>query len=153
MPGYHWYLLRGGPALGQTTERGFKASRRRRAGKQALLDDGVDAPVAVDHLGDAEVDADGHERDRLILAQSLGGHQKTAHLAERIPQREIDRGFFVDILLRRGTELLKIIGEAEAVHHPLVLGFEQWVVQPGERTSQRILLVQDELEGSSQRHF
>jgi hypothetical protein len=31
-------------------------------------------------LGDAEVDADGHERDRLILAQSLGGHQKTAHL-------------------------------------------------------------------------
>ena len=96
MPGYHCYLLRGSPAFGQTTERRFKASRRRRAGKQALLDDGVDTPVAVDHLGDAEVDADGHERDRLILAQSLSGHQKAAHLAERIPQREIDRGFFVD---------------------------------------------------------
>ena len=132
---------------------GSKASRRRCAGKQILLDDGVDAPVTVDHLGDAEVDSDGDERDRLVLAQSLGGHQEAAHLAECIPEGEINRGFFVDILLRCRAEFLKIIGEAEAVQDPFVLGFEQGVVQPGERTRQRILLVQDELEGSGQRHF
>jgi hypothetical protein len=49
---------------------GSKASRRRYTGKQILLDDGVDTPVAVDHLGDAEVDPDGDERYRLVLAQS-----------------------------------------------------------------------------------
>src|SRR5271168_1557681 len=105
-----------------------KASHRCRAGKQALLDDGVEAPVAVDYLGDAEIDPDGDERDRLVLAQSLGGHQEAAHLTESVPEGEVDRGFFVDLLLCRRAELLKIIGEAEAVHDPFVLSFEQWVV-------------------------
>src|SRR5262249_59009712 len=42
--------------------------------------------------------------------------------------------FFVDLLLRLGAELLKIISEAEAVQDPFVLGFEQRVVQTRERT-------------------
>src|SRR5437764_2240395 len=42
------------------------------AGEDILLDDRVDAPVAVNHLGDAEVDADGDQRDCLILRQLLG---------------------------------------------------------------------------------
>ena len=35
--------------------------------EDVLLDDRVDAPVAVNHLGDAEVDADCDKRDCLIL--------------------------------------------------------------------------------------
>jgi hypothetical protein len=36
-------------------------------GEDRLLYDCVDAPVTIDHLGDAEVDCDGHQRDRLVL--------------------------------------------------------------------------------------
>src|ERR1700691_1409567 len=103
-------------------------SRRCRAGKQALLNDGVDAPVAVDHLSHAEIDADGNQRNRLILRQPFGRHQETAHLAERVPQREIDRRLLVDILLRRGAELFEIVGEAETVQDPFVLSFKQRII-------------------------
>ena len=78
----------------------------------------MDAPVAVHHLGDAEVDSDGHKRNCLVLGQSLGAHQEAAHLTECISEGEIDRGFFVDLLLRLGAQLLKIISEAEAVQDP-----------------------------------
>src|SRR6266566_24886 len=60
------------------------------AGEQVLLYDGVNAPVAVDNLGDAEVDRNRHQRNRLVLGEPLGGHQERSHLAERIFQREID---------------------------------------------------------------
>ena len=66
-----------------------------------------DAPVAVDHLRDAEVDRDRHQRDRLVLGEALGGHQEGAHLAEGVPQREVDRRLLVDRLLRRRPELLR----------------------------------------------
>src|SRR6266446_10864274 len=89
--------------------------------EDVLLDDRVDAPVAVNHLGDAKVDADCNQRDRLILRQLLSRHQKLAHLAKRIAQGEIDRRFRVDIGLRLGSELSEVIGKAEAVHQPLVL--------------------------------
>ncbi len=65
--------------------------------EDVLLDNRVDAPVAVNHLGDAEVDADCDKRDCLILRQLLSRHQELAHLAERIAQGEIDRRFRVDI--------------------------------------------------------
>ena len=39
----------------------LKTSNRCRTGKYAFLEDGVYAPIAVNHLSDAEVDADGHE--------------------------------------------------------------------------------------------
>ena len=74
--------------------------------EQPLAQDGVDAPIAVDHLGDAEIHRDGDQRDRLVLAQSLGGRQERPHLAERILEGEIDRGFLVEWLLRAGWELL-----------------------------------------------
>src|ERR1700761_7149153 len=38
--------------------------------KQALLQDRVDAEVSVDHLGDAEVDRNRHQRDRGVLGQA-----------------------------------------------------------------------------------
>jgi hypothetical protein len=71
----------------------IQASSCRYAGKEALLDDRVDAPITIDHLRDTEINPDGHERNRLVLGEPLGGHQEAPHLAERIPQREIDRGF------------------------------------------------------------
>ena len=40
-------------------------------GKDILFDDGVDAPVSIDYLGDAEIDADGDQRDRFILVSFL----------------------------------------------------------------------------------
>src|ERR1700733_9049305 len=43
------------------TGRSVTFSRRRRAGKQALLYDGVDAPVTVDHLRHAEIHTDGNQ--------------------------------------------------------------------------------------------
>jgi hypothetical protein len=61
------------------------------ASEDVLPDHRVDSPVAVNHLGDAEVDADCNQRDCLILCQLLGRHQELAHLAERIAQGEIDR--------------------------------------------------------------
>jgi hypothetical protein len=53
-------------------------------GEEVLLDDGVDAPVAIDHLGYAEVDSDRDERNRLVLGQSFGFHEERAHLAESV---------------------------------------------------------------------
>jgi hypothetical protein len=61
------------------------ASGRRRTGKQVFLDDGMDTPIAIDHLSDAEVHPDGHERNRLVLGKSLRGHQEVTHFAKRIP--------------------------------------------------------------------
>jgi hypothetical protein len=60
------------------------AYSHRCAGEEALLDDGVNAPVAVDHLGYAEVDSDRDERNRLVLGQSFGFHEERAHLAESV---------------------------------------------------------------------
>jgi hypothetical protein len=45
-PGFHFFRIM------------LQRSSRRGAREQVLLDNGVDAPVAVDNLGDAEVDAD-----------------------------------------------------------------------------------------------
>ena len=53
-------------------------------GEEVLLDDGVDAPVAIDHLGYAEVDSDRDERNRLVLGQSFGFHEERAHFAESV---------------------------------------------------------------------
>ena len=60
------------------------------AGEDALPDGGVDAPVAVDNLGDAEVDGDRHQGDCLVLAQPLRRHEKVTHLPEGISHREVD---------------------------------------------------------------
>jgi len=64
---------------------------RLRPREQRLLDDGVHAPVAVDHLRDAEVDGHRHQRDRLVLGEALRGHEEVAHLAEGVLEREVDR--------------------------------------------------------------
>src|SRR5688500_15510342 len=66
-----------------------------RPGEQALLDDRVDAPVAVDDLGDSEIDRNRDQRDRLILAQSLRGHQEGSHLSEGVLEGEIHGGLLV----------------------------------------------------------
>ena len=76
----------GAPILGFPSLHGSsRASSRRYTGKQVLLDDRVDAPIAIDHLRDAEIDSDGHKRNRLVFGQSLGAHQETTHFAKRIP--------------------------------------------------------------------
>src|SRR5262245_28424374 len=110
-----------------------KSARRLSAGEQRLLDDGVDAPVAVDDLRDTKVDGDGHERDGLVLAEPARGHEEVAHLAEGVTHRQIHRGLRVDFALRLGAELGEVFRVAETVQHPLVLGFEQWVLQAVQR--------------------
>src|SRR3982074_1736073 len=46
------------------------------ASEDILLDDGVNAPVTVNHLGDTEVNADRDQRDCFIFRQLFGGHQE-----------------------------------------------------------------------------
>ena len=110
------------------------------------------APVAVHDLRDSEIDGDRHQRDGLVLVEATRRHQEVAHLAERVPHREIDGGLLVDLALGVGAELREIVRVAEAVQHPLVLCLEQRVVQSGQRRpGQRVLLAQIELEGAGQR--
>src|ERR1700733_10889789 len=61
--------------------------------EQALAQDGMDAPVAVDHLRHAEINGRRDQRDRFVFAQSSGVHEKTAHLAKRVLHRKVERGF------------------------------------------------------------
>src|ERR1700733_15754203 len=70
------------------------------ASEDILLDDGVNAPIAVDHLGDSEVNANRDQGDGLVFGQLLCRHQKSAYLAERIAQGEVNRRFRIDIRLR-----------------------------------------------------
>src|SRR5260370_13273455 len=49
------------------------------AREQALLDDGVHAPVAAHDLRDAEVHRDRHHGDRLVLPQALAGIHDAPH--------------------------------------------------------------------------
>jgi hypothetical protein len=67
----------------------------------------------------------------------LGVHQERPHLAECVFQRKIDGRFLVDRRLGFGAELLQIVGVAEAVHQPFVLGLEQRVVETLERCSRQ----------------
>src|SRR5262245_19809331 len=125
----------------------------RRAGKEALLNDGMNTPITVDHLRDAEVNCNRDEGDCLVLGQSFCRHQETPHLAKSVLEGEIDGRLFVDLLLCLGAKLFEIIGETEAVNNPFILGFQQGVIQFGERADERIFLVQDELEGASKGAF
>jgi hypothetical protein len=73
------------------------------------------------NIGSRRMIRSNHNCTSEIVSSSLsplGGHQEAAHLAECIPEGEINRGVFVDILLRCRAEFLKIIGEAEAVQDP-----------------------------------
>ena len=76
------------PALGWTS------------GEEILLDDGEHAPVAVDQLSHAEIDRDGRDGHRLVFVETLSGHRKVAHLAERVAHCEVDRGLRIDLRLR-----------------------------------------------------
>src|SRR6516162_11711267 len=62
-----------------------------RAGENALLDDGVNAPVSVDNLRDTEINRYRHQRDCLVFGQALGVPQERSHFAECILERKIDR--------------------------------------------------------------
>ena len=132
----------------------WSSRSRRSVGKQPFAQDGMDAPIAVDHLRDAEIHRRRDQRDRLVLAQSLGVHQEPAHLAERVLHREIERGFGVDFALPLGAEFGEIIRMAEAGQHPVGFGFDQRIGQIGERPAGMIgLLVQHDLEGAGHRTF
>src|SRR6266849_2518348 len=52
---------------------------------------GVDTPVAVDHLRDAEIHRRRNQRDRFVFAQAFGIHQKSADFAKRVLHRQIER--------------------------------------------------------------
>src|SRR3979411_845097 len=64
-------------------------ARSRCAFEQALAQYRVHAPIAVDDLGDAEIDRGRHQCDRLVFAEAFHVHQEAAHLAERIFHREV----------------------------------------------------------------
>src|SRR5258708_4392217 len=82
--------------------------------EQALAQDGMNAPIAIYHLGHAKVYRRRHQRDRLVFAQSFDAHQEAAHLAERVLHREIERGRRVDFALPLGAELGEISRLTEA---------------------------------------
>src|SRR5260370_36858761 len=62
-----------------------------RAGENALLDDGVNAPVSVDNLRDTEIDRNRYQRDCLVFGQALGVHPERSPFWEGILERKIDR--------------------------------------------------------------
>src|SRR3984957_12058903 len=99
-------------------------SRLRDIFKQALAQNGVHAPIAVHHLGDAKIHRRRHQRDRLVLAQPFDVHQEAAHLAERVLHRKIERRCRVDLALSLGAELGEIVGVAEPGQHPVGLGLD-----------------------------
>src|ERR1700752_2018917 len=77
--------------------------------EKALAQHGMDAPIAVDHLRDAEIDRRRHQRDGFVLAETFDVHQKAAHLAKGILHREIERGFGIDLALPLRAELGEIV--------------------------------------------
>jgi hypothetical protein len=114
----------------------------------------VDAPIGVDHLGHPEIDRNRHQRDRFVLGEPLGGHQKMPHLAECVAHRPVERGFAEDLGLRLVAELRQVIRKAKAVHNPFVRRLQKRVVEIGEWGSgQAVPLVKDQLEGAGQRAF
>ncbi len=76
----------------------------------------------------AEIDADRDERDRpRPRTASLRRHQEMPHLAEGVAQRQVDRGFGVEMsVCALAPELRQVVGIAEAVQHTLV-----WVSSSG----------------------
>src|SRR3954447_8690451 len=126
----------------------------RRVQKQALADDRVHAPIAVDHLRDAEVDGGRHQRDRLVLAQPLHVHQEASHLAKRIFHGEVERGLRVNLALALSAELGEVVGMAESGQDPIRFGLDQGIREIGKGLAGEVgLLVQDHLEGSGHRAF
>src|SRR3984893_5532185 len=99
------------------------------ASEDRLLEDRVDTPIGVDHLGHAKIDRDRHQRDRLVLAEPLCRHQEMPHLAESVAHRAVERGLGEDLGLCVVAEFGQIVRKAEAVHHPLVLCLQQWIVE------------------------
>ena len=75
--------------------------------ERALLDDRVDAPVAVDHLRHAEIAGDGHQRNGFVLAELPRRHQEVTHLAESVPHGEVDGRFAVNFALGFRAQLLR----------------------------------------------
>jgi hypothetical protein len=69
-----WPALEAAPRAGAPASTPSARSLDGHSGEQALLDDGVDAPIPIHHLRHPEVDGDGNQRNRLILAQALGFH-------------------------------------------------------------------------------
>src|SRR5712664_1740973 len=61
------------------------------AREKPLAQDGVDAPIAVDHLRDAEIHRRRNQRDCFVFAQAFGIHQKPADFAKRVLHRQIER--------------------------------------------------------------
>jgi hypothetical protein len=59
--------------------------------EKPLAQHGVDTPIAVDHLRDAEIHRRRNQRDRFVLAQAPGIHQKSADFAKRVLHRQIER--------------------------------------------------------------
>jgi hypothetical protein len=59
--------------------------------EKPLAQHGVDTPIAVDHLRDTEIHRRRNQRDRFVLAQALGIHQKSANFAKRVLHRQIER--------------------------------------------------------------
>lgn len=77
----------------------------------------------------ADVNRDRHERDRLVLRQTLGRHQEAAHLAKCVPHRVIEGRFLVNFALRFLAQLGQIVGVAEAMDDPFVQGLQQRIVR------------------------
>src|SRR6266496_5752 len=94
------------------------------APEDVFADRAVDAPISVDDLGNAEIGAHRHQRDRLIFAQAMHGHQEPAQLPESIPHRAVEAGMVCNLRLRIAAELGEIVRIGEAIDRPGMVGFQ-----------------------------
>ena len=120
-------------------------------GEDGLGHDGVHAPVAVDQLRHAKVDALRDDGVRLVLGQAVGRHHELARLRVRVRHRLVDGRRAVDVA-RVGGVGLEVVGLGEAVDDVLVGGRAQREVEHAHpRLGERGRLDERDLEGARDR--
>ena len=113
----------------------------------------MDAPVAVDELRHAEVDALRDDRVGLGVGERVRRHQELARLRVRVVHRQVDVRVRVDVA-RVGGELLEVVGEREAVDDPRVRRLAEREVEDRlPRQAERRLLVHRDLELAGDRRL
>ena len=65
--------------------------------KDRLVDDGMDAEIAVRNLGDAEIDAERHDGQHLVLVEAVDIHQEPARLPEGVTHRQVYGRLSIDL--------------------------------------------------------
>src|ERR1700722_6952798 len=79
------------------------------ASEDVFPDRSMDPPIGVNHLGDPKIGAHRHQRDRLVLAQFVHGHQEAPQFAERVAHRPVQARMVGNLGLGTRAKLRQII--------------------------------------------